>query len=47
MACETKVRRLGNSIGIVSPKEVIAALKVKEEAALYLAEAAEGKLLKS
>lgn len=44
MAYETKVRKIGNSLGIVLPKEAIAALKVKEGAKLYLTEAPEGKL---
>ncbi len=44
MAYETKVRKIGNSLGVVLPKEAIAALKVKEGAKLYLTEAPEGKL---
>jgi putative addiction module antidote len=44
MAYETKVRKIGNSLGIVLPKEAIAALKVKEGAKLYLTEAPEGKM---
>jgi putative addiction module antidote len=40
----TKLRKIGNSLGVVLPKEAIAALKVKEGAKLYLTEAPEGKL---
>lgn len=42
MAIETKVRKIGNSLGIVLPKEATAALKVKEGDALYLTEAPQG-----
>lgn len=41
MAIETKVRKIGNSLGIVLPKEALQALKVKEGATLYLTEAPE------
>ncbi|MEM6821102.1 MAG: AbrB/MazE/SpoVT family DNA-binding domain-containing protein [Verrucomicrobiota bacterium] len=44
MAYETKVRKIGNSLGIVLPKEALAQLKVKEGAKLYLTEAPEGKI---
>jgi putative addiction module antidote len=44
MAMETKVRRIGNSLGIVLPKEALNALKVEEGATLYLTEAPEGSL---
>lgn len=44
MAIETKVRRIGNSLGIVLPKEALQALKVEEGSALYLTEAPEGAL---
>lgn len=44
MPYETKVRKIGNSLGVVLPKEAIAALKVEEGAKLYLTEAPEGKL---
>jgi putative addiction module antidote len=44
MTIETKVRRIGNSLGILLPKEAIQALKVKEGATLYLTEAPEGAL---
>lgn len=33
---EVKVRRVGNSLGVVLPKEVIAQLETKEGASLYL-----------
>jgi len=39
MAIETKVRRIGNSLGIVLPKEALRALKVEEGTVLYLTEA--------
>ncbi|OGV59352.1 MAG: AbrB family transcriptional regulator [Lentisphaerae bacterium RIFOXYC12_FULL_60_16] len=41
---QTKVRRIGNSLGIVLPKEAIQALQVKEGAALYITEAPESSL---
>ncbi|NJK91428.1 MAG: AbrB family transcriptional regulator [Blastochloris sp.] len=41
---ETKVRRIGNSLGIVLPKEAINTLKVQEGATLYLTEAPENSL---
>ncbi len=39
MIYETKVRKIGNSLGIVLPKEAINAMKVKEGSALYITEA--------
>ncbi len=39
MPIETKVRRIGNSLGIVLPKEALQALRVEEGATLYLTEA--------
>lgn len=44
MAIETKVRKIGNSLGIVLPKEALAALKVEEGATLYLTEAPQDSL---
>lgn len=44
MAIETKVRRIGNSLGIVLPKEALNTLKVEEGATLYLTEAPQGTL---
>ena len=38
MAIETKVRRIGNSLGIILPKEALETLKVQEGASLYLTE---------
>lgn len=38
MPIETKVRRIGNSLGIVLPKEALLALKVAEGDTLYLTE---------
>ncbi|NBB78195.1 MAG: AbrB/MazE/SpoVT family DNA-binding domain-containing protein [Verrucomicrobia bacterium] len=39
MPIQTKVRKIGNSYGIVLPKEALLALKVEEGATLYLTEA--------
>lgn len=41
MAIETKVRKIGNSLGIVLPKEALQALKVKEGDTLFLTESPE------
>lgn len=39
---ELKVRKIGNSLGVVLPKEVTAHLNIEEGAALYLTEAPGG-----
>ena len=39
MILETRTRKIGNSIGILLPKEALAHLNVEEGAALYLTEA--------
>jgi len=39
MPIETKVRKIGNSLGIVLPKEALQTLRVEEGATLYLTEA--------
>ena len=39
MPIETKVLRIGNSLGIVLPREALQALRVEEGATLYLTEA--------
>ncbi|MES2476616.1 MAG: AbrB family transcriptional regulator [Verrucomicrobiota bacterium] len=44
MAIETKVRKIGNSLGIVLSKEALQALKVGEGDTLFLTEAPEGSL---
>ncbi len=44
MTMKTKVRKIGNSLGIVLPKEALQAMKVKEGAVLYLTEAPESAL---
>lgn len=44
MPIETKVRKIGNSLGIVLPKEALQTLKVEEGATLYLTEAPNGSL---
>ncbi len=38
---KTKVRKIGNSLGIVLPKEAIQAMKVREGSELYITEAPE------
>jgi len=42
MAFELKVRKVGNSLGVVLPKEALAQLKVEEGQSLYLTEAPDG-----
>ena len=44
MPIETKVRKIGNSLGIVLSKEALQALKVGEGDRLFLTEAPEGSL---
>ena len=39
---ELKVRKIGNSLGVVLPKAVVARLNTKDGAPLYLTEAPEG-----
>ncbi len=39
---ELKVRKFGNSLGVVLPKEVIARLNTRDGAPLYLSEAPDG-----
>jgi putative addiction module antidote len=39
---ELKVRKIGNSLGVVLPKESIGRLKVKEGETLYFSEAEDG-----
>ncbi|MEY4570188.1 MAG: hypothetical protein RLZZ398_1627 [Verrucomicrobiota bacterium] len=41
MPIKTKVRKIGNSLGIVLPKEALQALKVSEGDTLFLTEAPE------
>jgi putative addiction module antidote len=41
MAYKTKVRKIGNSLGIVLPKEALQSMKVEEGATLYITEAPE------
>ena len=41
MVMKTKVRKIGNSYGVVLPKEALHAMKVKEGDTLYITEAAE------
>jgi putative addiction module antidote len=44
MPYKTKIRKIGNSLGIVLPREAIQALHVKEGAAVYLTDAPEASL---
>ncbi|MCC5834501.1 MAG: AbrB/MazE/SpoVT family DNA-binding domain-containing protein [Opitutales bacterium] len=44
MAIETKVRKIGNSLGIVLPKEALQVLKVEEGQSLYLTESPDNSL---
>lgn len=44
MPIQTKVRKIGNSLGIVLPKEALQALHVEEGATLYLTEAPKSSL---
>ena len=39
---ELKVRKVGNSLGVVLPKEVVARLQTQDGALVYLSEAPEG-----
>lgn len=41
---KTKLRKIGNSYGIILPKEALHALRVKEGDTLYLTEAPEASL---
>lgn len=40
-----KLTQIGNSVGVILPKEVLARLKVEKGDALYLSDAANGVLL--
>jgi putative addiction module antidote len=42
MALEIKLRKVGNSIGLILPKEALGRLKVKDGDAVYLTESPEG-----
>jgi putative addiction module antidote len=42
MIVETHTRKIGNSVGIILPKEALAHLNVEEGAAVYLTEAPGG-----
>lgn len=44
MAIELKVRKIGNSLGVVIPKEAINLLNVEEGSTLFLTESPEGAL---
>ena len=44
MTLELKVHKLGNSLGILLPKEALAHLKVAEGNTLFVSEAAENSL---
>ncbi|MFZ4483106.1 MAG: AbrB/MazE/SpoVT family DNA-binding domain-containing protein, partial [Chthoniobacterales bacterium] len=45
MPIETKVRKIGNSLGIVLPKEALKGLRVAEGDTIYLTEAPQDALL--
>jgi putative addiction module antidote len=42
MPIELKLRKIGNSLGVVLPKEALAHLKVEEGQTVYLTEAPDG-----
>jgi len=42
MVVELKLRKVGNSVGLVLPKEALARLNVEEGDAIYLTEATDG-----
>ncbi len=42
MAIELRLRKVGNSLGVVLPKEALAHLKVEEGQSVYLTEAPDG-----
>ena len=42
MPIELKIRKVGNSLGVVLPKEALAHLQVEEGQSLYLTEAPDG-----
>jgi len=42
MPIELKLRKIGNSLGVVLPKEALAHLKVEEGQPIYLTEAPDG-----
>jgi putative addiction module antidote len=44
MVIELKLRKVGNSVGIVLPKEVLARLKVEEGDTVCVSDAADGSL---
>ncbi|WP_221028776.1 AbrB/MazE/SpoVT family DNA-binding domain-containing protein [Actomonas aquatica] len=44
MSYTTKVRKIGNSLGVILPKEALAELQVEEGQALYLTKAPDGGL---
>ncbi len=44
MTMQTKVRKIGNSLGIVLPKAALQAMKVREGDTLYLTESPENSL---
>ena len=39
MAMKTKIRKIGNSLGIVLPKEALQAMNVEEGASIYITKA--------
>lgn len=45
MTIQTKIRKIGNSLGIILPKEAIQQLNGKEGKIVYLTESAEGSVM--
>ncbi len=44
MLVETKIRKIGNSLGVVLPKEALQAMNVEEGTILYLTESTDGSM---
>ncbi len=44
MLVETKIRKIGNSLGVVLPKEALQAMNVEEGTTLYLTESTDGSM---
>ena len=44
MAHHTKLRKIGNSLGVILPKKTLADLNVEEGQSLYISKAADGSL---
>ncbi|MEJ6602689.1 MAG: AbrB/MazE/SpoVT family DNA-binding domain-containing protein [Verrucomicrobiia bacterium] len=44
MSQHTKIRKIGNSLGVILPKETLAEMNVEEGQALYITKADDGSL---